>query len=71
MNDTGFRIEHRYLELPDSFYTRVQPKPLTNARMVTFNHELARQMGFHVGSAEEWTGVGPARSYWKAWTRWP
>lgn len=58
MKDTGFRIEHRYLELPDSFYTRVQPKPLTNARMVTFNHELARQMGFHVSSAEEWTGIG-------------
>lgn len=58
MSQNSFRVEHRYLELPDSFYTRVQPMPLTDARMVCFNHELAAEMGFHSDDPEEWTGVG-------------
>ncbi|EMP56988.1 hypothetical protein MSNKSG1_02976 [Marinobacter santoriniensis NKSG1] len=61
MNDQGFRIEHRYLELPDSFYTRVQPTPLSGARLVTFNHELANQMGFHTNDTEQWAGVGAGK----------
>ncbi|MCG2580043.1 MAG: YdiU family protein [Marinobacter sp.] len=58
MSDNRFRVEHRYLELPDSFYTRVQPTPLKDARMVCFNHVLAKQMGFHTDQPEDWTGVG-------------
>jgi len=58
MNNPSFHIEHRYLELPDSFYTRVQPAPLTNPKMVCFNHKLARQMGFHAGNENDWAQVG-------------
>ncbi|NWO07939.1 MAG: YdiU family protein [Alteromonadaceae bacterium] len=58
MTNQSFRVEHRYLELPDSFYTRVQPKPLKGAKMVCFNHELAGQMGFHVNNESDWTAVG-------------
>jgi len=58
MGDTGVRIEHRYLELPDSFYSRVRPTPLKGASMAVFNHELAAEMGFQAGSADDWTGVG-------------
>ena len=58
MSSNGFRVEHRYLELPDSFYTRVQPSPLKDAKMVCFNHKLAEQMGFHADSESDWTGVG-------------
>ena len=58
MSGNDFRIEHRYLELPDSFYTRVQPSPLKDAKMVCFNHKLAEQMGFRADSESEWTGVG-------------
>jgi hypothetical protein len=58
MSSNGFRVEHRYLELPDSFYTRVQPSPLSGAKMVCFNHKLAEQMGFHARSESDWTGVG-------------
>lgn len=61
MNDQGFRIEHRYLELPDSFYTRVQPTPLSGARLVSFNHELANQMGFHTNDTGQWAGVGAGK----------
>ncbi|NVD35757.1 protein adenylyltransferase SelO [Marinobacter lutaoensis] len=58
MSTAEVRIEHRYLELPDSFYTRVQPTPLTGARMAVFNHELAAEMGVHTRSADDWTGIG-------------
>jgi uncharacterized protein YdiU (UPF0061 family) len=58
MSSNEFRVEHRYLELPDSFYTRVQPSPLTGARLVCFNHRLAEEMGFHTSTPEEWTQVG-------------
>ncbi|NMT63395.1 protein adenylyltransferase SelO [Marinobacter orientalis] len=58
MSSNGFKIEHRYLELPDSFYTRVQPTPLKDARMVCFNDDLAREMGFHSENPQQWTGVG-------------
>ncbi|MBW7472480.1 protein adenylyltransferase SelO [Marinobacter sp. F4218] len=58
MSNNDFRVEHRYLELPDSFYTRVRPSPLRAPRMVCFNEGLADQMGFHTDNPEEWTRVG-------------
>ncbi|WP_421857571.1 protein adenylyltransferase SelO [Marinobacter salarius] len=58
MSSNPFKVEHRYLELPDSFYTRVPPTPLKDARMVCFNHDLAGEMGFHTQNPEDWTGIG-------------
>ncbi len=58
MSSNDFRVEHRYLELPDSFYTRVQPTPLKGAKMVCFNHKLAQDMGFHVTNEADWAGIG-------------
>ncbi|PCM43464.1 protein adenylyltransferase SelO [Marinobacter sp. ANT_B65] len=58
MSNKGFRIEHRYLELPDSFYTRVKPTPLKGAKIACFNHELAEKMGFHVSNEADWAGIG-------------
>jgi len=58
MSNQSFRVEHRYLELPDNFYTRVQPAPLSNPKMVCFNHNLAHQMGFRADDESDWTGVG-------------
>lgn len=58
MSSNGFQVEHRYLELPDSFYTRVQPTPLKGAKMVCFNHKLAQDMGFHTTHEADWAGIG-------------
>lgn len=58
MSTNAFKVEHRYLELPDSFYTRVKPTPLSQPAMVCFNHKLAEQMGFHVQDEAEWASVG-------------
>lgn len=61
MTPDTFRIEHRYLELPDSFYTAQPPKPVSGARVVCFNHKLADTMGFHVRNEQDWAGVGAGR----------
>jgi uncharacterized protein YdiU (UPF0061 family) len=58
MSSHRFRVEHRYLELPESFYTRVQPKPLHEPKITCFNHELAEAMGFHTRSESDWAGIG-------------
>ncbi|OLF84355.1 hypothetical protein AWH63_18740 [Marinobacter sp. C18] len=58
MSGNDFQIEHRYLELPERFYTRVQPSPLTGAKMACFNHKLAEQMGLSTDSESDWTDVG-------------
>lgn len=58
MSSNGFCVEHRYLELPESFYTRVQPSPLKDAKMACFNHTLAQDMGFHVTNEADWAKIG-------------
>ncbi|OEY67014.1 protein adenylyltransferase SelO [Marinobacter sp. X15-166B] len=58
MPQDSVRIEHRYLELPDAFYTRVAPTPLRDAKLVCFNQSLAAEMGFHTANPAQWTGIG-------------
>ncbi|TGN39846.1 protein adenylyltransferase SelO [Marinobacter confluentis] len=58
MTDQKIEIEHRYLELPDSFYTRVKPSPLKEGRIVCFNAPLAQAMGFQATDPSDWAGVG-------------
>ena len=58
MSDQSLAIEHRYLELPDSFFSRVKPTPLKDGRVVCFNAPLAEAMGFQSMDPSEWAGVG-------------
>lgn len=58
MSNSPFRVEHRYLELPESFFSRVRPSPLRDPKLLCFNHDLAHQMGFHSTNAEQWAKVG-------------
>ena len=58
MSNNSFQVEHRYLELPDSFYSRVQPSPLSEPRMVCFNQALASDMGFLVRDENDWAAIG-------------
>jgi uncharacterized protein YdiU (UPF0061 family) len=58
MPEQNVKIEHRYLELPDSFYTRVKPNPLKGGRLVCFNAPLAETMGFTASDPSDWAGVG-------------
>ena len=58
MSSNGLHIQHRYLELPESFFTHVQPNPLKDPKMVCFNHDLAQEMGFHSDNLAQWEKVG-------------
>ena len=58
MTNETFKVEHRYLDLPDSFYSRVKPTPLSQPKMVCFNHKLAAQLGIHVQDESDWAQVG-------------
>ncbi|QSP93421.1 YdiU family protein [Marinobacter salinisoli] len=58
MSGNEWQVEHRYLDLPERFYTRVHPTPLRGARLVCFNHTLADQMGFSTRDQDEWAQVG-------------
>jgi protein adenylyltransferase len=58
MPEHSVEIEHRYLDLPKSFYTRVKPTPLKDGRVVCFNVPLAEAMGFRAQKPEDWAGVG-------------
>jgi uncharacterized protein YdiU (UPF0061 family) len=58
MPEQSVKIEHWYLDLPDSFYTRVKPTPLKGGQLVCFNASLAEAMGFRSTNPSEWTGVG-------------
>jgi len=58
MSSNGLYIQHRYLELPESFFTHVQPNPLKDPKMVCFNHDLAQEMGFHSDNLAQWEKVG-------------
>ncbi|MDR9830616.1 YdiU family protein [Vibrio sp. FNV 38] len=38
-------LTHRYLDLPNTFYTLVKPQPLANTRWVAWNGQLASELG--------------------------
>ena len=71
MSSNGFHIQHRYLELPESFFTRVQPNPLKDPKMVCFNHDLAQEMVFSVTTLPSGKKSVVAQSCWQAWNRSP
>ncbi len=60
---SGIQTTRRYLELPDTFYSHVQPTPLRgNVRLVHFNKDLAGEMGLSVDSPEDWAEIGAGRA---------
>jgi uncharacterized protein YdiU (UPF0061 family) len=52
----AWRLEHSYSRLPDLFFTEVDPTPVTEPRMVIFNHTLAAQLGLPEDDAAVYTG---------------
>jgi len=42
---TGWNLEHSYLQLPGTFYTRLNPTPVSAPKLVIFNGQLARSLG--------------------------
>uniref|UniRef100_UPI002FDAF03F protein adenylyltransferase SelO family protein n=1 Tax=Pontibaca methylaminivorans TaxID=515897 RepID=UPI002FDAF03F len=46
-------FDNSYARLPASFYTRQAPVPVTAPRLVAFNDDLARLVGFQPGDRAE------------------
>ncbi|WP_404361723.1 YdiU family protein [Marinobacter sp.] len=65
MTLTDFRVEHRYLDLPEVFYSRVRPTPLHRPKMVCYNTGLAQEMGFAVDEPEQWAALGAGQELLK------
>ncbi len=47
----GFKFDNTYLELPDCFYSHLEPKPVPSPEMVLFNDALAQELGLDFSSA--------------------
>ncbi len=45
MSDISLKLESTYTNLPDIFYTRLSPVPVTNPEVVIFNQKLAEDIG--------------------------
>jgi len=45
MQNCGFKFNNSYLSLPDEFYTRLNPSPVANPKMIILNDDLAHSMG--------------------------
>ena len=59
----GIKTRQRYRELPDRFFSPVQPTPLRGeVRLVHFNEELARDMGLSLESPQDWVDIGAGRA---------
>ncbi|RQD75862.1 MAG: YdiU family protein, partial [Candidatus Syntrophonatronum acetioxidans] len=42
---TGWNLDHSYLQLPDAFYTRLDPTPVAAPKLVLLNDPLAMSLG--------------------------
>ncbi len=45
MNEYGFQFDNSYLNLPETFYTKLDPSPTTAPKMIILNEDLAISMG--------------------------
>ena len=45
MEDCGFKLEHTYTDLPEVFYQRHSPVPVSAPKVIILNHELSLSMG--------------------------
>jgi serine/tyrosine/threonine adenylyltransferase len=65
----GWNLDNSYARLPESFYSRLNPTPVSSPELVILNHSLARALGL---DPEPWE-ARTARPCWPetAWRRGP
>src|SRR5690554_7411965 len=60
---SGIRTSRRFLQLPATFYSHVQPTPMRGkVELVHFNRDLAQEMGLSADDAGEWTDIVAGRA---------
>lgn len=45
-NQFGWNLQHSYMELPDVFYEKLVPAPVSNPKLVLYNERLGKTLGF-------------------------
>jgi len=53
MTDSSLRLESTYANLPEIFYTRLSPVPVSKPKVVIFNQKLAEEMGLDLTHLNE------------------
>lgn len=48
INRTGWNLENSYLDLPEIFYTKVDPNPVSSPKLVILNESLGESMGLNI-----------------------
>lgn len=46
--DTGWNLEMSYLDLPEMFYSKVEPNPVSSPKIVILNNSLAKSLGLDI-----------------------
>ena len=49
----SWHLENSYTELPEQFFTRLNPTPVSRPKLLLFNTELAKSMGINQGDDED------------------
>jgi|TARA_B110000208_G_scaffold191469_1_gene258420 uncharacterized protein YdiU (UPF0061 family) len=49
----GWHLENSYTELPEQFFTRLNPTPVSKPKLLLFNTQLAKSMGINLGDDED------------------
>lgn len=57
LSENTLSLENSYLALPDTFYTRIEPRPVSNPQLLRLNRPLAEQLGLDTDWLESPEGV--------------
>jgi uncharacterized protein YdiU (UPF0061 family) len=52
-----FTFEHSYARLPDAFFARIDPTPVSSPEMIALNRELASDLGIDVALLDSAEGL--------------
>ena len=44
-NSFGWRLENSYVGLPENFFTRINPTPVSEPKLLLLNVDLAKSLG--------------------------
>ncbi len=55
--EMGWKLDNSYAELPDKFYTNINPTPVRAPKLIILNHTLATTLGLKVELLQKSGGV--------------
>ena len=44
----GWQLENSYIDLPEQFFTRINPTPVSQPQLLLFNTDLAKSLGINL-----------------------